>query len=187
VKANGLKAKIKLKNCKVCPKKFRPWSTLQIVCSTKCAIKHSKLKLAIRYAIETRKMKKEFRSNNRSYQLRKAQNRCNEYIRIRDMGNPCISCGTTNHNIQYAAGHFKSVGSHPELRFHPFNINRQCNKFCNTSKSGNAAEYRIGLIEKIGLANVEWLEGPHDRYKLTLDDIKDINAWYKCQYENRNI
>jgi len=113
--------------------------------------------------------------------MRKAQDRCNEYIRLRDQGLPCISCGTTNPDIQYAAGHWKSIGSHPELRFHPFNINRQCNRKCNLGESGNAAEYRRGLVKRIGRRNVEFLEGPQLLQNLTIDDIKDINLWYKEQ------
>ena len=112
--------------------------------------------------------------------LNEAQTACNAYIRYRD-GKKCISCGTEKPEIQYCAGHFKTRGAHSALRFHPFNIHSQCNKNCNLMKSGNIAEYRPRLIEKIGLDNVEWLEGPHEIQKFTISDAKEIKAYYKEQ------
>jgi len=174
------KKKPKLKKCKVCPTEFLQYNSLVVWCSPQCGLELAKIRKQQKYVKETKRLISEWRGNNRSYQMRKAQDRCNKYIRLRDKDLPCISCGTTK-DVQFAAGHWKSIGSHPELRFHFFNINLQCNRKCNLGKSGNAAEYRLGLIKKIGLVNVEWLEGPHQPQKLTLDDIKDINLWYKDQ------
>jgi hypothetical protein len=43
--------------------------------------------------------------------------------------------------------------------------------------------YRPELIRRIGLANVEWLEGPHEPAKYTIDELREIktgfNAWAK--------
>ena len=113
--------------------------------------------------------------------MREAQTACNAYIRERDKNEPCISCGTTKPDIQYCAGHYKTRGGHHEIRFHPFNINLQCNKHCNLHLSGNITQYRPRLIDKIGLSNVEWLEGPHKAQHLTIDDIKEIKMYYRDQ------
>ena len=172
--------KPRTKKCKVCRTDYEQWNSTVQWCSVDCGVRMAEIRKAQKYKKKTAEMKREWRGNNRSYQLRKAQDRCNEYIRLRDKGLPCISCGTTN-DIQYAAGHFKTIGAHPGLRFHPFNIHRQCNKNCNVEQSGNATNYRLGLIEKIGLVNVEFLEGPQQPQNLTLDDIKDVNMWYKDQ------
>lgn len=75
------------------------------------------------------------------------------------------------------AGHFLSVGSAPELRFHPLNCNLQC-EHCNSFKSGNIGEYRPRLIDKIGLDKVEWLEGPHKPRKYTCEQLREIRAYY---------
>jgi len=174
----SIRKKPKLKKCKICASEFLQYSSLTAWCSPQCGLELSKLRSKQSYIKETRRLKTEYRANNRPYQMRKAQDRCNEYIRLRDKEVPCISCGTEK-AVQYAAGHWKSIGSHPELRFHPFNINKQCNKNCNVERSGNAINYRLGLIEKIGLKNVEFLEGPHIPQNLTLEDIKDVNLWYK--------
>lgn len=170
--------KPRTKKCSFCKSDFEQWNSLESWCSVDCAIQLIAIREAKKYKQETTRRRSESRAGDRSYQLRKAQARCNEYIRLRDRGTPCISCGTTNGKIN--AGHWKSIGSHPELRFNSNNIHRQCER-CNTYKSGNAAEYRRGLIKKIGIVNVEFLEGPQQPQNLTLDDIKDVNMWYKDQ------
>ena len=38
--------------------------------------------------------------------------------------------------------------------------------------------YRRALVELIGVDKVEWLEGPHEPKKYTIDDLKAIKAEY---------
>jgi hypothetical protein len=111
----------------------------------------------------------------RSKWMAEAQAAFNKYVRLRDADCPCISCGITYG--KWNAGHYRSVGSNPSLRFEPLNNHKQCVQ-CNQSKSGNAIEYRIGLIARIGLESVEWLEGPHEPKKYTIEDLKAIKAKY---------
>jgi len=118
------------------------------------------------------------RIKTRSQWLKEAQNECNTFIRFRDRGQNCISCGRVPKKSN--AGHYRSVGSAPELRFHPWNINLQC-EHCNSWKSGNAVDYRISLVQKIGEKAVEWLEGAHQAQKYTVEDAKEIKAYYKQQ------
>ena len=177
-----------MKRCKVCKEPFTPkYLTTQPTCNDyKCILawgnlqqdkKHKAAKKAFR--AETRKLKE--KAKTRSQWLAEAQQACNAYIRERDKADGCISCGTMKPDIQYCAGHFKTRGGHPELRFHPLNIHKQCNKHCNKEKSGNIAVYRPRLIEKIGLANVEWLEGPHEAQNWVIDDVMEIKQYYKEQ------
>lgn len=111
----------------------------------------------------------------RSWFMKAAQVAFNKWVRLRDADRPCISCGTTN--AKWDAGHYRSVGSNPALRFEPLNNHKQCAQ-CNQHKSGNAIEYRIGLIARIGQANVDWLEGHHEPKHYTVDDLKAIRAEY---------
>jgi hypothetical protein len=76
------------------------------------------------------------------------------------------------------AGHYRSVGAHPELRFNEFNVNLQCRK-CNGYWGGNLIEYRKGLIKKYGVEVVEWLEGPHEADKLSIPEIKEKIEYYR--------
>mgnify|MGYP002040253652 CR=1 FL=1 len=45
--------------------------------------------------------------------------------------------------------------------------------------SGNAVEYRIRLVRRIGTDQVEWLEGPHKALRLTIEDLQAIKALYR--------
>jgi len=114
---------------------------------------------------------------DRSVALRAARKEFNAYIRLRDKDEPCISCGR-HHQGQYHAGHYKTKGAHPELEFNELNIAKQCAP-CNNHLSGNIVNYRIRLIDKIGLDKVEWLEGAHEPKKYTVDELWAIRDEYK--------
>lgn len=177
----------KAKKCRnpACGASFKPsFSTAQKVCSWACglAIKdvnqekaRKSLALVERREIKVRKEKLKTRADH----LREAQAAFNEWVRLRDADRPCISCGR-HHEGQYHAGHYRSVGANPELRFEPLNVWKQCAP-CNTHLSGNLVNYRISLLQEIGAAKVEWLEGPHEPRKYTVEEIKTIKAEYRAK------
>ncbi|WP_110970855.1 recombination protein NinG [Pseudomonas huaxiensis] len=182
----------KQKTCKACGGKFRPsFNSTQVVCSTKCALDHAPAnEQKARKAIDQRerreiKVRKE-KLKSRSEHLREAQALFNEFIRLRDAQQPCISCDSlpSDHDLitgsRWDAGHYRSVGACPELRFEPLNVHRQCVK-CNRNLSGNAVEYRIRLVKRIGAAQVAFLEGPHQARKYTIDELKAIKAEYRAK------
>lgn len=108
--------------------------------------------------------------------IKEAQVAVNKYIRMRDYGKPCISCGALP--VQKAggtidAGHYRSRGAASHLRFNILNIHGQCVS-CNRYKSGNAVDYRINLIDKIGLELVEALEQDNQPRKFTIDYLKRV-------------
>jgi hypothetical protein len=125
-------------------------------------------------------------------------------IRERDFGLPCISCGALHvNNIQggvWDCGHYRTVGAAPELRFEPANAAKQC-KLCNSGVIRSRtrvvvahdperyatirARYRIGLIGRIGLAKVEWLEGPHEPKKHTIAELQEIIR--DCRARTRDL
>lgn len=117
------------------------------------------------------------RIKTRSQWLKEAQTAFNAFIRERDKAEPCISCGR-HHQGQYHAGHYRSVGAAPELRFCEDNVQKQCAP-CNNHLSGNPIEYRIRLLAKIGADRVGWIEGPHEPAKLRVEEIKEIKQKYK--------
>jgi len=165
---------MRAKTCKGCGNKFTPERQFQVACGIECAYKVGRINGGKKRAAQYRADKKRIKS--RSDWLKEAQAAVNRYVRLRDAGRPCISCGR-HHQGQYHAGHYRSVGSSPELRFELSNINLQCAP-CNNHLSGNIVEYRKGLIEKIGLPMVEWLEGPHAAKKYTVEEIEGIKAEY---------
>lgn len=130
------------------------------------------------------KKKRDLKLNDKSYRLKQAQLYFNKFIRLRDALEPCISC-QRHHEGQYHAGHYKTAGGFPELRFEPLNCHKQCSA-CNNHLSGNITEYRINLINKIGLAKVEWLEGHHQPKKYTCEQLLEIENFYKEKVKAAN-
>ena len=166
---------VKPKKCKSCKQQFEPLRFAQKVCSMKCAIEHSRALSAKKDKKETRERKKALKS--RAEWLKECQAIFNKFIRMRDEGKPCISCGRY-HTGQYHAGHYRTVGAAPELRFNEINCHKQCS-VCNNHLSGNLLEYRRGLVAKIGIERVEWLESKHEAKKYTIEEIQEIKKTYQ--------
>lgn len=168
----------KSKKCKVCQKEFTPFNSLQKVCSSNCAIQLAKKQKKIKDQKEWQKEKKERKEKLMSHSdwLQVLQVTFNAFIRERDKGLPCISCGTLKG--QFHAGHYRSVGAFPELRFNEDNVHIQC-ATCNNYLSGNLIEYRKGLIKKIGVDKVEALENFNQSNKMTIAEIKEKISLYK--------
>ncbi len=125
---------------------------------------------------------KQVRENlkSRADWLKDLQKVFNQFIRLRDKDLPCISCGRF-HQGQWHAGHYRTTKACPELRFNEENCHKQCQP-CNTHLSGNITEYRINLVQKIGLERVEWLERKdHKPLKLSIDEIKELIRVYKAK------
>lgn len=167
-----------------CGAKFVPQRLGQRVCSPACALatkdvhqERARKSIAERERREIKARKEQLKS--RADHLKEAQQAFNEYIRLRDAEKPCISCDR-HHKGKYDAGHYRSVGACPELRFDEDNVHKQCSP-CNTQLSGNILEYRIRLIQRIGADRVERLEGPHAPLKLEIEEIKAIKAHYRAK------
>lgn len=120
------------------------------------------------------------RNTKRSYRLEQAQIQFNRFIRLRDAGKPCISCSRYVEMGQLDAGHYRSIGAAPELRFNEDNCHGQCRE-CNGFKSANKSEYRDSLIDKIGLKRVEEIERYHSPVNWTAEDIYQIEKEYKAK------
>ena len=163
------------KKCKVCKEPFTPlFTSFQITCNeTECLVAFGKRERTRIYKAERRKSKQD-----RPYYLKRVQVEFNKYIRNRDSLEPCISC-QRHHSGQYHAGHYMSVGGHSSvLRYNEDNCHKQCQP-CNTHLSGNLVEFRVNLIVKIGLDQVEWLEGPHNPIKYTIEDLQALLKKYQ--------
>jgi len=171
---------IKKKKCVECEELFTPTNSMQKVCSYKCAIVFSNKKKKQKESKLWSKEKSERKEKLLSYSdwLKAFQQVFNAYIRLRDKDLPCISCGANEPTKTYDAGHYRSVGAHPELRFNEDNVHKQCRK-CNGYWGGNLIEYRKGLIKKIGVEKVEHLENFKNTLKLTIPEIKEKIVEYK--------
>lgn len=114
---------------------------------------------------------------NRPKHLDKLQRLVNQYVvHIRDKDAPCCTCGTTSQSIKYDAGHFRSRGACPELRFELTNIAKQCSVNCNVMKSGSRLEFSEFIRNKYGQEHLDWINGKHKTLKEQLPDSKAIDA-----------
>lgn len=159
-----------------CDKLFEPsYNSIQPCCSVKCAIELGRVKQAQK-AFKEHKAKKKEITQDRSWHLKNTQKVFNQFIRLRDKGDNCISCQKPAKKEN--AGHYRSVGAAPELRFEELNCHLQC-EHCNSYKSGNIGEYRIHLIKKLGVEKVDWIESYHSPRKYTIDELKELTAHYR--------
>ena len=173
--------------CKICRSEFTRRSMTHKCCSVECSIAFTAKERERKAKIEKkqeRKIDKERKEKlkTRADWMREAQIAFNQYIRRRDQlaGYTCISSGRPLHwsGNQVDAGHYRSVGSAPHLRFNEDNVHAQ-SKHDNQFLSGNAVEYRKGLIARIGLERVETLESDNQAKKYTVEDLKQIKETYK--------
>lgn len=176
---------LKQKTCKGCKQKFMPDRPMQSVCGFSCACvvaNRAKIKRESAQATAERMQLRDGRLKLKSLKtwLSEAQTLVNRWVvKVRDVDQGCISCGTTNPNIQYCAGHYRTRGAASQHRFNLNNLAKQCNSHCNLHLSGNIVNYRPRLIEKIGLDAVIELENDNIPKKWTIDEAKSIIAEYK--------
>lgn len=170
----------KPRKCKECGNIFTPARMGQKCCGPLCALAFAK---ADRLKMERKELRqRKDRAKPRSELMKEAQQAVNAYVRARDeaAGLPCISCGR-HHQGQYHAGHYRSVGSAPHLRFDvERNVHRQCAP-CNTHLHGNLVNYRKRLIEKIGIARVEELESDQSARHYSNDDLRQLTKDFRAK------
>lgn len=126
---------------------------------------------------ELRKRKEALKS--RGDWMREAQAAFNSYIRARDYGKPCISCGVMEQSRftggHFDCGHYRSRGAASHLRFNVYNAHGQC-KRCNRELSGNAVEYRIGLVRRIGERALSELENDNTSRSFNIHYLRRLKA-----------
>ena len=172
----------KPKDCTVCGKSFIPFKSMQKVCGIPCAKKSAK---AVRA-----QGKRELRARKEAIKTlpelhKEAQAVFNQWVRARDHDQPCISCGKPPPDLSALhagrdAGHYRSVGAAKHLRYHEDNVHAQCVS-CNQHKSGNAVDYRIGLVARIGVQRVEALEADNQVKKWCREELISIKDKYRAK------
>lgn len=165
--------------CICCGKEFLPkYTSMQVACTLTCAKKYAK---RVRTAKETLRKQALERIPDL---IKAAQKEFNTYVRLRDAGKPCICCGRPlgegDVGGAYDAGHYRSTGSAPHLRFDERNCHAQ-RKACNRYGAGRAVDYRIGLIARIGKEAVEALEADNAVRKWDRDELRQIAATYRAK------
>lgn len=151
-------------------------------CGEECALEFGKLAIQKRHEkvckAQTKARKDKIKT--KTEWLTEAQTAFNQYIRARDHGLGCISCGTNKQDIQYHAGHYRTRKAAPQLRFDEDNCHRQCSA-CNLHLSGNLIKYRMALQFRIGDKDLERIESDNSEARFTIEDAKRIKAEYKAK------
>ena len=106
----------------------------------------------------------------------------NAFIRNRDKGLPCISCGDPHPTD---AGHLFKISTHPEMRFMPMGCHLQC-RACNSLDDGNFEAYCDGLVARYGsqyLQDViqESIRLRQMRFKWSKSDLIEMKKYYQSE------
>jgi len=167
---------MKTRKCKYCKAQFQPYTTLQKNCfEPDCVtawVQETKEKT-------WKKKKAKLKMDLMTIQdyIKIAQQVFNKYIRLRDKGQNCISCGKKP--LKQNAGHFYNANDHWSVRFNELNVHLQC-EHCNTYLSGNLINYRENLLKKIGIEDFELLSSEANKTrKFTVNELKEIISTYK--------
>lgn len=180
--APKLAAKPKMRRCAVCKAPFIKRSMTHKACGTECALTlvRQLREKAERKAALAQKEKLKTRSDH----IKAAQVAFNAFIRARDAGRACICCSRPLRAEAvgggFDCGHYRSVGSAPHLRFDERNAHGQT-KQCNRYGAGRAVDYRIGLIARIGLEQVEALEADQAPRMFRAQELIAIRAEYRAK------
>ena len=170
---------IKPRKCRYCGEKYTPkHSSLEPCPKYECRLKHleaNKTKI-------NRANKQVAKDKIKSYSQRlgEAKKVFQKWVRMRDKGNGCISCGTKKASV-WDGGHFKKAELYSGVIFHEFNTNLQCGK-CNRYLGGNELNYRVGLIARIGEQAVKELEKLAEQTrtrKYSNEELEEIKRKYK--------
>lgn len=163
--------------CKHCKEKFEPIRFLHKYClkdeCVRAFVAEAKEKMWKQTKI---RMKNDIKTN--SDWLKEAQKVFNQYIRLRDKAQPCISCGSKL-GSKYDAGHYFSSGGHKAVTFDEDNVHGQC-VACNQYKHGNLLNYQIGIEKRIGADRLLQLhEKAHQVRKYSADELQELIKKYK--------
>jgi adenylosuccinate lyase len=168
-----------MKKCRNCQERFNPIrSTLEKYCQKDECIRAMVCETKEKLWKQTKKKMKEDLMTVQDY-IKVAQQVFNKFIRLRDQGKNCISCGLKPKKEN--AGHFYSAGTHTAVRFDERNVHLQC-EHCNSYLSGNLLKYRDNILTKLGYEEFESLtaEAMKTR-KYTREELKEIIQLYKTK------
>jgi hypothetical protein len=108
---------------------------------------------------------------------------CNRFVRLRDDGKPCISCGQFR---LLQAGHFFPVKGYDGLRFDEMNIHGECER-CNGFDDAHLIFYEENLRERIGVDEMNQLKDRARKYRMNGYKFTRTELVEKKEYFTRKI
>ena len=177
------------RKCAACGERFIATNGFISWCSIDCGVivaldRLAKQKAKKKRAERAEDKKRKDANKSRSDWIVDAQKSFNAFIRARDAGKPCICCGKPfepqKPGGSMDAGHFRSRGSSPHLRFDERNCHGQ-RKNCNRPGGAKYAPFREGMIARIGIDALEALEADQTPAHWTIEELKQIIVTYKLK------
>lgn len=112
------------------------------------------------------------------------------FVKLRDLGKPCICC-LKPYNVTFQASHFFKAELYETLRFNLDNIHSGCPQ-CNIGLDGNLTEYAKNLPVRIGIERFEQLKSLSEIDKQqskvwNLENLQEIQNDISQQIENNDI
>ena len=107
-----------------------------------------------------------------------AQAAFNRYVRLRDAGKPCISCGRLPEQKfggTMDCGHYRTRGAAAHLAFNLHNTASQC-VYCNRDRDGAQKAFEQGLIERIGAEKVEAINNDNSVRRFDIQYLQRIKS-----------
>lgn len=178
---------MKPKKCKNCGTEFYPFRSTQKVCSPDCSIQLAQKVKAQQAEKSWKARKADAKRKLKTYAQRVGDVKkiFQKWVRLRDKDQPCISCGQTDTRL-WDGGHYKKAELYKGIIFHEDNCHKQCRK-CNQYLDGNEANYREGLVKKIGEKRVKKLEAlavETRKKRYSAEELEEIkNKYYKLLKE----
>lgn len=144
-----------------------------------------------RMDLEAAKEERDERRKISNY-LQSAKDSCHAFIRERDKGLNCVSCGNPWHE-DFQAGHLYKAELFSTLKFDEKNISGQCRR-CNLFNDGNESGYRVGIINRYGVDHLNYLDEKaaiekqinhkwerHELQKIRIDYIQKLRECLKSK------
>lgn len=126
-----------------------------------------------------RRRKQALNETDLKWQKARLAKAVHELVKLLDKDAPCIVCNSwgCGEMSEWDAGHYLTKAAHPELKFDPRNIFKQCSP-TNTASSGNRSgeasirtKFENNIIARYGMAHLLWLKGYHAPRRYTCDEL----------------
>ena len=160
---------VKIKACKHC--QSTQHTSLACFKAPRKPLKVKKVK------VSTVKKKK---PKTRSYYVKQLDKVFSEYIRRRDDGKGCVTCGIKKPWQEMQACHYYSRGKYP-TRWHELNVHSGCYR-CNVLLKGAYTDYALFMFSTYGAEKVQELyDLAHSGEKITTPVIREKIEEYRIK------
>jgi len=129
-------------------------------------------------------LRQQLNENDVKWQKNRTKVVTHDLVKLLDKDQPCIVCNTheCGQRTEWDAGHYLTKAAHPELKFDPRNIFKQCSGTNTASTGRSSAEASIrqkfdaGIIARYGMDHLMWLKGYHPPVKHTCQELAAMRA-----------